>query len=117
MPRISRMAALALGWLLVALIVWLSVMPSPPDIDIEEGDKLGHAFSYGLTMFWFAQLYLRTAVRARYAIGFIALGIALEFVQARVGRDFELADMAADAVGVALGWGAALVLSLRLPAR
>ena len=109
-----RRAAVAVGWTLVALIVWLSLTPSPPTIDIEQGDKLGHAFAYANVMFWFAQLYLRAAVRLRYALGFIALGVALEFIQAQVGRDFEVADMAADAIGVALGWAGAILLKLPL---
>jgi VanZ family protein len=112
---VARLAALGLAWALVAAIVWLSLMPSPPSIDIDQADKLGHAFAYASTMFCFAQLYLRAAVRVRYAAGLVALGIALEFIQDRVGRDFELADMLADAIGVALGWGAALILTLRIP--
>ena len=103
------------GWALVALIVWLSLTPSPPSIDLDQGDKLGHSFAYASTMFWFAQLYVRSSVRLRYALGLVALGIALEFVQAHVGRDFEVADMAADAIGVALGWAGALVLPIRIP--
>jgi VanZ family protein len=63
-------------------------------------------------MFWFAQLYVRRAVQLRYAIGLILLGIALEFVQAHVGRDFEVADMVADAIGVAIGWAAALAVPI-----
>ena len=110
-----RRAAVLLGWALVAAIVWGSLTPSPPSIDIEQSDKLGHALFYAATMFWFAQLYLRAAVRVRYALGLVALGIALEFVQDWVGRDFELADMAADAVGVALGWAAAVLINLKLP--
>ena len=108
-----RRAAVLLGWALVATIVWGSLTPSPPSINIEQSDKLGHAFFYAATMFWFAQLYLRAAVRVRYALGLVALGIALEFVQDWVGRDFELADMAADAVGIALGWAAAVVMPMR----
>lgn len=107
-----RRAAVLLGWALVAAIVWLSLTPSPPSIDIDQSDKLGHAFAYACAMFWFAQLYLRSAVRVRYALGLVALGIALEFVQGWVGRDFELADMAADAFGVALGWGTALLIRI-----
>jgi VanZ family protein len=109
----ARTAALALGWALLAAIVWLSLTPSPPSIDIDQGDKLGHSFSYAAAMFCFAQLYLRTAVRARYAVGLVALGIALEFIQDKVGRDFELADMLADAIGVALGWAAAQALPIK----
>jgi VanZ family protein len=107
-----RPLALALGWILVAVVIWLSVTPSPPSIDVDQGDKLGHLVAYGTLMFWFAQLYVRSAVRLRYALGFIGLGIALEFVQGHIGRDFEVADMAADAFGVALGWAGALVVRL-----
>ena len=81
----------------------------------DQADKLEHAFAYASIMFWFAQLYVRKPVRLAYAVGFVALGIALEFVQAQVGRDFELGDMAADAAGVALGWAAALFIRLGIP--
>ncbi|HYX66324.1 MAG TPA: VanZ family protein [Burkholderiales bacterium] len=113
-----RRACIAVGWALVAFILWASLTPSPPKIDfgIEQADKLGHAGAYAATMFWFAQLYVRGAVRLRYALGLIVLGIALEFIQGHVGRDFEVADMVADAIGVALGWLAALAIRLRIPA-
>jgi hypothetical protein len=41
------------------------------------------------------------------------MGVAIEFIQPLTGRNFELADMAADALGVALGWAAALPLGVR----
>ena len=100
---------LAIGWGLVATIVWLSVTPRPPDTGIEHGDKLGHFAAYGAVMFWFCQLYPRLPGRVAYAAGFIAMGVALEFVQRSLGyRTFEVLDMVADAVGVLLGWMVAL---------
>jgi len=108
---LARRAALAIGWALVAAIIVLSLMHSPPKIDVEQGDKLGHFVAYGSLMFWFAQLYAGRRSRLAYALGFIAMGVLLEFVQGAVGyRQFELMDMFANAVGVLLGWGAALVL-------
>ena len=102
---------LAIGWGLVATIIWLSVTPRPPEIGIEQGDKLGHFAAYGSVMFWFCQLYLRYPTRIAYAAGFIAMGIALEFVQRWLGyRTFEVLDMVADAIGVALGFTAASML-------
>ncbi len=99
---------LAIGWGLVATIIWLSVTPRPPDIGIAHGDKLGHFAAYGAVMFWFCQLYARRPTRLAYAAGFIAMGIALEFVQRALGyRSFEVLDMVADAIGVLLGWTAA----------
>ncbi len=61
-------------------------------------------------MFWFAFLYRRTPTRALYAVAFIAMGVAIEFIQPFTGRQFEAADMAANALGVLLGWGVALVV-------
>jgi VanZ family protein len=97
---------------MVAAIVWLSLTPSPPKVDIHSGDKLGHLFGYGVLMFWFAQLYAR---RLGYAAGFIALGIALEVLQGRLGyRSLEGLDMLANTAGVLLGWGAARLRGKRL---
>ena len=99
---------LAIGWGLVATIVWLSVTPKPPDIGIEHGDKLGHFGAYSAATFWFCQLYSRRPTRIAYAAGFIAMGVALEFVQRWLGyRSFEVLDMLADAVGVLLALAAA----------
>ena len=97
---------------MVVAVAWLSLTPSPPDIDMEGGDKLGHLLSYFLLMFWFSQLY---AQRAGYAAGFIAMGIALEFAQRALGyRTFELHDVLANAGGVLLGWAAARLVGRRL---
>ncbi len=72
---------------------------------MEEGDKFGHGLAYATLMSWFANLYEVSARRMQFAIGFIALSIALEFVQRWTGyRSFEVADMVAGAAGVAAGW-------------
>lgn len=103
-----RKALVAAGWGWAAAVVWLSLTPAPPELDIAHGDKLGHFAAYGLLMFWFSQLYLR---RAAYAAGFIAMGVGLEFLQGYLGyRTYEVYDMYANALGVLLGWAAALVL-------
>ncbi|HEY7238608.1 MAG TPA: VanZ family protein [Burkholderiales bacterium] len=107
---------LAVGWAMVAAIVWLSLTPSPPKVDFEQSDKVGHFLAYGGVMFWFAQLYVERKARLGYAAGFVAMGVSLEFIQGWTGyRDFELYDMLADGVGVALGWAAALLLPGFLP--
>ena len=107
-PPRWRVLWLALGWGMAAAIVWLSLTPSPPTIDVAMGDKLGHVVAYAGLMFWFCQLYGSRSARLACALGFAAMGIALEFVQDATGyRMFEMLDMAADALGVLLGWGAA----------
>jgi len=107
-----RMALVAAGWGWAAAIVWLSLTPSPPGIDLQHSDKLGHLAGYGLLMFWFSQVYLQTKSRIAYAAGFIAMGIALELLQGLLGyRTYDLFDVLANTLGVLLGWGAALVVS------
>jgi VanZ family protein len=107
-----RPLLIAIGWAIVAAIVWLSVTPDPPQVDFEASDKAGHLLAYGGLMFWFCLLYARRSTRLAYACGFVAMGIALEFVQRALGyRSFELLDMVADALGVLLGFTVALLLA------
>ena len=96
---------LALGWTLVLSVIVLSVIPAPIQVSVVEGDKLGHLLAYGTLMVWFANLYDELNPRVILAIGLVAMGVILEFVQRWTGyRTFEIADMAADAIGVFAGW-------------
>jgi VanZ family protein len=98
---------------MAAAIIGLSLTPSPPTIDLDEGDKLGHFAAYGSLMFWFCLLYARNGTRLAYAALWIAMGIALEFAQGETGyRQYEVFDMAANSIGVLIGWA----LSFAIPA-
>jgi hypothetical protein len=111
----NRSAGLALGWAWVATVIYLSLTPSPPKIDLESGDKLGHLFAYAVLTYWFCQFYFHSS-RVLYALGFVAMGIGLEFAQRATGyRSFELADMAANTLGVAAGWGCAAIFPFGRP--
>jgi VanZ family protein len=93
----------------VVVILWLSLTPQPPHVDFGSSDKVGHFLAYGTLMFWFCQLYRAMRTRVAYAAGFIAMGVAIEFLQRASGyRSFEVYDMVADALGVLLGWAVAL---------
>ena len=97
----------------VLFVIYLSVTPAPIQLPIELGDKFSHGLAYLVLMSWFANLYQVPAQRTMSAIGFIVMGIALEFVQRWTGyRSFEMSDMVAGAVGVAAGW---LLAPPRLP--
>jgi len=96
------------GWAILAGIVYLSLTPSPPSADFEASDKVGHLLAYAVLMAWFALLY--PLKKPLLAAAFIAVGVALEFAQGAVGyRSYEVADMVANSLGVALGWGGALL--------
>jgi VanZ family protein len=110
-----RMIGLGLGWGWAAAIVWLSLTPSPPQVDVQFGDKLGHVAAYGLLMLWFSLLYHRARTRALYMLAFIAMGVGLEFLQGWLGyRTYEIFDMFANSLGVLLGCGSALFLPKNL---
>ena len=101
-----RLTWLMLGWLWVAVIFFLSLVPSPPQpVNFPGADKIGHALAYCLLMLWFCQIYLRRVSRIRLAVVLMIMGIAIEYLQRATGyRTFDYVDMLANAVGVMAGW-------------
>lgn len=102
-----RTGWLCIAWALVASVVALSLLPLSIPLPPAESDKTGHVMAYAALMYWFSQIYARRTERWIAAAGLLVLGCGLEWVQAYVGRQFEYADMLADATGIALGWLAA----------
>lgn len=104
-----RQAWLVLGCLWVATIVYLSLIPHPPELmQFENADKLEHALAYGALMLWFCQIYHKPVQRIWLAALLIGMGIAMEFLQRMTGyRIFDYADMLANGTGVLLGWALA----------
>jgi len=97
---------LTLGWALVGLVIFLSVIPRAPDmLDLDGGDKLLHVFAYAIMMLWFGFIYLPGRTYQNLGIILIAIGIALELIQGLSDhRSLSFLDMVANAVGVSLGW-------------
>ena len=100
---------LALGYIWVGLVVFLSLTPAPPRVLGFPGmDKVGHACAYGFLMFWFGQIFMPGRKYRALGLGFVIMGIILEFTQRATGlRSFEWVDIAADAFGVVMGWALA----------
>jgi hypothetical protein len=95
---------LVLGWGMVVSVFVLSLVPL--DVDLQAGrDKIAHFVAYGSMSFWFAMLFEGRARQICIALAFAAMGVAIEFLQGLTAyRTFDTADMAANAVGAALGW-------------
>jgi VanZ family protein len=109
-----RLLSLAAGWGWAAAIVWLSLTPSPPQVEVAHSDKIGHFAAYGLLMFWFSWLYPGKRTRVAYAVALTAMGIGLEFLQGHLGyRTYDVFDMLANSIGVLFGWAAAIARSPR----
>jgi VanZ family protein len=97
---------LAGGWLLVALVVYLSLVPHPPEpFSFPNADKLEHAFAYASLSVWFCQIYLSGRSRVMAVMLLVGMGIGLEYVQGWTEyRHFDVWDMVANGIGVLLGY-------------
>lgn len=96
---------LAAGGMLLLFLVYRSLIPAHALHQPAHGDKLLHFSAYAVLMSWFSNIYPAMSHRIRLALALVTLGIALEFAQRWTGyRSFEIADMAANAAGVAAGW-------------
>ncbi|MFW2372937.1 MAG: VanZ family protein, partial [Gammaproteobacteria bacterium] len=94
---------LFIGWSLVILVIYGSLTTKPVQLDVRYFDKFSHLFSYFVLMGWFVQIYSKYSQRLFWTLFFVALGIALEYLQALGGvRYFEWADMLANSTGVLL---------------
>lgn len=93
------------GLAMIVTVIYMSLQRHPVDTSgVQFGDKYAHMSAYCGLMAWFGMLMHRLK-HWLPAVFFIAMGISLEFVQGWLGyRAFELADMAANTVGVALGY-------------
>jgi len=101
-----RWSWLVLGWGWVAVIIYLSLMPNPPEpVHFWSADKLEHVMAYALLMLWFCQVYRQRRSRILLAALLIAMGIIIEYLQRETGyRTFDYADMLANSTGVVVGW-------------
>lgn len=98
-------------WLLIVAVVVASLLPARELPDLPSGgDKLEHLAAYAVLMAAAVQLYARRLSLVGAALGLILLGVLLEYLQARMalGREYDGADMLANALGVLLGAASAL---------
>jgi hypothetical protein len=95
-----------IGWALIALVVYLSLTSSPPEVlEFAFADKVKHLLAYSVLMGWFGQLYPSVKQQAFWAFIFCLLGIMMEFGQDWGGqRTFDVFDMLANGCGVLLAW-------------
>lgn len=106
MPKL-RTLWWSLGFCLLALITALSLLPlRGPQIDLPSSDKLNHALAYIVLMLYFGQLVGNDLRRRLWVVvALIGYGALIECLQSVMPpRSAEWADLAADLVGIAIGW-------------
>ncbi len=91
---------------MVIAVIFLSLTASyPAYLVIGDDLKLNHVLAYAVLMFYFVQLVLGTRSPWFFAVLFVTMGIALEYLQVQTGyRHFSYYDMLADSAGVSVGF-------------
>jgi VanZ family protein len=97
---------ITVGFSLVLLVVYLSLTRNPPaPLTFDNADKFEHVLAYATLSFWFCQIYLSAKLGVVVSTALIGQGVLLEYMQGWTGyRTFDVLDMAADCIGVLLGW-------------
>ncbi len=100
---------LGIGLAMVATVFVLSIVSVPSAVkSFMVQDKVMHMVAYATLMGWFAQIYRHDLTRLVLVLGFIAMGIGIEFLQGMTAtRHFEVIDMVANTSGVVLAWALA----------
>lgn len=101
---------LLIGYALIVLVVYLSLVSDPVELDtgLPYQDKLLHVLAYFSLTFWFMQVYHVRQHALFWVVFFLCLGLFLELMQGlEPARYSETADMVANVLGVVL----ALLLS------
>jgi VanZ family protein len=94
----------ALGWLLVGVVIFGSLIPGPVLQVVEVDDKVMHASAYFVLMVWFAGFYRHTVYPVIATI-LVALGLTLDLLQLLTDtRSFDWYDVAMNSTGVMLGF-------------
>ncbi len=100
----------AIGWALVLFITYATLAPSQYVPNLHLWDKLEHAGAFFGMTFWFAGLVRRSRYPA-LALWMLLFGGAIEIAQGvmGLGRDMDIHDWYADAVGIGVGLALAYV--------
>ena len=102
--KILRLASAWLFWPGLALVVWGSLTPSPPQLPGPWiWDKMDHATAYfGLAAM--ATMVIGLRRRLIWAIlSLIGLSVILEILQGYTGRDPDIHDVIANSIGAVAG--------------
>ena len=96
---------LFIGIAMIVFVIYETLTSSPIQPGFKISDKMLHIVGYFGMMGWFVQIFKSRNQQLVLAVGFVSMGIMLEFIQGWGGiRHYEVADMVANASGVILAW-------------
>jgi VanZ family protein len=112
-----RWRALLFALMLAGLLFSIRPLTSPlePERLFRHSDKVGHVVYFGLL--WLLARRAGFAAGWCLALALLGFGVGIEVAQHLVptGRSASLSDVAADVLGILLGWWAARTFSIGQP--
>lgn len=97
-----------LGWVqflvLVLLASYLSLTPAPGDFFVSIWDKFLHLACWGVLLISLRFAWHRTGFGLLPVIGLFLYSLLIEILQVLTGRDFQFADLLANALGILLAY-------------
>lgn len=105
-PRLHyRLCWFAIGVGMILLLLYGSLAPAKALPPMGDSDKFWHGAAYFAVMAYFSQLCAGVRARALLAAGLVAMGVAVEFIQPYVNRQFDWFDALANTSGVFVAFG------------
>lgn len=100
---------ISVGVLLLLAVTISSIIAIPAPLKaVMLQDKVAHTLAYASLMGWFSQIYRHDLTRLILALGLVAMGVGIEFIQGMTAtRQFDVMDMVANTSGVVLAWALA----------
>jgi len=91
------------GWLLC--VVLSLVHPPRIDVELPDGDKIGHFLAYAVLSAWAVMIFARRRGHWWAALSLVLLGVVMELAQGTLTSDrmMDGRDVVADALGVLFG--------------
>jgi VanZ family protein len=91
------------GWILC--VVLSLIHPPHIDIDVPDGDKIGHLLAYAVLSAWAVLIFATRRSHWKAALALVVLGIVMELAQGALTDDrmMDPMDALADTLGVLLG--------------
>jgi VanZ family protein len=92
------------GLILAGLIAYVCLVPGKDLPDIHLWDKLEHALAFAALALWFGCVVVRRDI-LWLGLGLVAFGGLIEILQGwmGLGRDADIRDLLADALGITAG--------------
>ncbi len=96
------------GWVqffaLIVVATYLSLSPAPGEIFVSVWDKFLHVLCWGTLLISLRFAWHKAGFGLLPGLALLAYSFLMEILQGFTGRDFQLSDLLANAIGILIGY-------------